>query len=46
MIEATDKTDKIFKGQKWVELYGKFTIVELENILSNLEEANKNTPEG
>ncbi len=41
MYEETEKSAKIYKGQKWVELYGKFTISELEKLLSDLKEANK-----
>ena len=39
-----EKVAKIYKGQKWAELYGQFTVGELEQLLEELKEANKNVP--
>ncbi len=44
--ESLEKIGKIFKGQGWVELHGQFTLPELESLVKELQEKNKNIPNG
>ena len=46
MKETEEKVGKIFKGQGWVELHGHFTLSELESLVDEIKEKNKNIPNG
>ena len=44
--KSLEKIGRIFKGQGWVELHGQFTLPELETLVKELQEKNKNIPNG
>ena len=44
--KSLEKVGRIFKGQSWVELHGHFTLSELESLMDEIKEKNKNIPNG
>jgi predicted Rossmann-fold nucleotide-binding protein len=44
--KSLEKIGEILKGQGWVELHGHFTPSELESLIDDIKEKNKNIPNG